>query len=90
MSQHTPGPWEAYQLEGREGSDFWWICAGNKNGWRGDSYMEVSGHIGEANARLIAAAPEMLAALRSIMDGGIADPAQVLIAHAAIAKAEGR
>ena len=43
-----------------------------------------------ANAHLLAAAPELLEALRSILDGGIADPIQVLIAHAAIAKAEGR
>jgi len=45
---------------------------------------------GQANASLIAAAPELLAALKSILDGGIADPVEVLKAHAAITKAEGR
>ena len=93
MSQHTPGPWEAYQLEGREGSDFWWICAGNKNGWRGDSYMEVSGHIGEANARLIAAAPEMLLALRAVVEAiewRVNMPDMLRALQRIITKAEGR
>lgn len=96
MSQHTPGPWGAYQLKGHEGSDFWWISAGNRNGWKGASYMQVSGQIGEANARLIAAAPELLEALEQAADY-LAEFFEegrehrvIKLADAAIAKAEGR
>lgn len=42
------------------------------------------------HALLCAAAPDLLEALKTILDGGIADPAQVAKAHTAIAKAEGR
>ena len=84
MSKHTPGPWDVdegdfgiYQLE------------------TSDQIAEVFSHHPpaelEANARLIAAAPELLGALHSVMaewrDGyGLNCLEQV---RAAIAKAEG-
>jgi hypothetical protein len=49
----------------------------------------------DANARLIAAAPELLVALKMLLEDGTLDqalmePGRVSIARAAIAKAEGR
>jgi hypothetical protein len=95
MSAHTPGPWFVVEDEncGR------WIFP-NKDG-RGfaqdGSYLAICAEvIGGANARLIAAAPDLLAALKAaIEDAGWAYASfcrcevceQV---RAAIAKAEGR
>lgn len=57
--QITPGPWEIDQewidLVKAEHPDYGAVRIGSSH---------VSGHIGIANARLIAAAPDMLAALR--------------------------
>ncbi len=54
-TKHTPGPWEA----GKAKSGAWGV-------WTlpGFYYVFDSSNNGEANARLIAAAPEMLTALR--------------------------
>jgi hypothetical protein len=58
VSGFTPGPWSVSkgspQLVGCEG---FWIA----------STMGIQGDEGEANARLIAAAPEMLAALQKLI-----------------------
>jgi hypothetical protein len=66
MSKHTPGPWEID----------WYICReGNKELWRvprsiGPAYVDHNHWAGnyitvdEANARLIAAAPDLLDALK--------------------------
>ncbi len=57
MSKHTPGPWA--QNEDR-------VESANEHGWINDGWI-VAGCAGPdayANARLIAAAPEMLEALR--------------------------
>jgi hypothetical protein len=60
-AQHTPGPWEtAVNDEGQ-----WDVCdAGG-----GDLLADLSDcpENAEANARLIAAAPELLAALKAIL-----------------------
>ena len=93
---HTPGPWK---VAGRYGkySDEITDANGQAIAWvftRKADPQIVTGVLdspeGQANASLIAAAPELLAALKSILDGGIADPVEVLKAHAAITKAEGR
>lgn len=86
MSTHTPGPW-------KYGSSSLMIFAANseinvatipKRGWDSD----------EANARLIAAAPEMLSALREIAEHSLFynNPGSSMqaIAKHAIAKATGR
>ena len=92
MSAHTPGPWEVSRgkIAGVElshtvvltGRDAVAVFAG-------------SADAGEANARLIAAAPELLAALRGIIEIGKRDLSNPKYdgyfeeARTAIAKAEG-
>lgn len=73
-SKHTLGPWEVVRHgdDGRpnpEGGTYWVMpVAGHGSGWVGDdSYLSVcvgSGPDAPANARLIAAAPEMKEALK--------------------------
>lgn len=87
---HTPGPWSAtgYHVEARAGA-IATVCDA------GDGDTE-----GDANARLMAAAPDLLAALRGVMawwadtlpPHGADDemPAHLFdAAHAAIARATG-
>ena len=60
-AQHTPGPWIAGD---DEGSDYYLV--GPHDG-DGIVYQPVVKLHSEANARLIAAAPEMLAALQAVL-----------------------
>ena len=105
-SKHTPGPWSVLHATGRP----WSITADGRDEDAGntllvatcDPYAEdaAPGNDAEANAALIAAAPDMLEALRCIRDGvesglyavGGRDAAEVCyeVADAALAKAEGR
>ena len=93
MSKHTPGPWAHINPDGytvrhpQVYSDTGPVCNAT---WLGD------GRINElrANARLIAAAPEMLVALQEIVaaadgDGWSQLDATLAKARAAIAKATG-
>jgi hypothetical protein len=109
MSGHTPGPWVASVQRSREGSDLGWIVQ-HKNGricWPSLAYSEpnaeadASDPAREANARLIAAAPDMYEALKEALqlfdlvtaldDQGSNALGQAEIAiRAALAKAEGR
>ncbi|WP_292038631.1 MULTISPECIES: hypothetical protein [unclassified Brevundimonas] len=76
-SKHTLGPWEVVRHgdDGRpnpEGGTYWVMpVAGHGSGWVGDdSYLSVcvgSGPDAPANARLIAAAPEMKEALEEVL-----------------------
>jgi hypothetical protein len=89
MKKHTPGPWklkvDGYNAHSIKGPD-------------GKSVASCTQHRLEvgANGNLVAAAPELLEALKFIeAQGGFEDPAQMIdriqtIARAAIAKAEGR
>jgi hypothetical protein len=88
-AQHTPGPWNYRPLAGARSQ--WVILAG-------DRYPLATVGTVEADARLIAAAPELLASLESVLES-IADlelisakehEARVMTAYRAIAKAEGR
>ena len=92
MSEHTPGPWRVF-----DGADHFIIGIGELNGdgitdcgfgiWRGKSEEA------QANARLIAAAPDLLAALRNFMEAdGHSDFEESwwTAARAAIAKATGQ
>lgn len=93
MSAHTPGPWVvAHELRPTDE-----MVADLENG----TYVVVEGRTGLGNfmadARLIAAAPDLLAALQAIVDQEQHDgqPETHMhdmadIARAAIAKAEGR
>lgn len=89
-TQHTPGPWKATDIDGYE------------QGFKNRVYSAIGSLVAHvdwydngwtpANARLIAAAPELLAALKSGMPW-ISDHAPTEIwndAINAIAKAEGR
>jgi hypothetical protein len=101
MAKHSPGPWEVKlnydnmlheELPGRH-------TVKDADGWNVARIWELTNS--EANARLIAAAPDMLKALKSLFencemvhkywgDGGNAKEANEAIAAArtAIAKAE--
>ena len=96
MSGHTPGPW---LVEGRT------VYALNDDGYNRFSALVQDAHTPgdelEANARLIAAAPELLEALEDIandyaerfdMDSQSTNPGMKVVvenARAAIAKARG-
>lgn len=83
---HTPGPWKA-----RIGSDpQWWVC-----GPEGNFHVIATTSQGNdaANARLIAAAPELLGALEEVLEvTKHLDPCQATVekARSAIAKANGK
>jgi len=89
MSKHTPGPWEYNysRYDGRRLAEFY-INA--------DKYCIAVCNSNEPNARLIAAAPDMLVALQEIVNN--LDPGDFVVptsfsiqrARAAIAKATGQ
>lgn len=107
MSKHTPGPWlytpsDEWRTNGGEFAQWgeFKISAGSgdvmaPNYYRVGSVSNVNNSDeNEANARLIAAAPELLQALQAVSDAEAADEAGIdyeLIGrvHAAIAKALG-
>lgn len=62
MSKHTPGPWSAINYHG----DRWWI---NAEILTGDSRIAYLGHEAtEKDASLIAAAPDLLAAAKAVVE----------------------
>ena len=65
MAEHTPGPWEAVENGGRLATD---VFAGDLQiadcDW---PQGELDGVTLESNARLIAAAPSLLAALKEVL-----------------------
>lgn len=84
MGKHTPGPW--YREGKRIRGDYGFV-------------IEASGEliISNADARLIAAAPSMLEALKLVSEFGCdchdepeRSPCMVCVANEAIAKAEGK
>ena len=90
---HTPGPWKAVDAFVENNPNRWMVARG---GWGGPNIADC-GPGAEADARLIAAAPELLATLRELVEwvtdnrGGdlpITDPA-IKQARAAITKATG-
>ena len=93
-SDHTPGPWQLHKSDdtlviGTDGREVAEAC--------GDYTEEAEWPRMEANARLIAAAPELLAALKraeshfGMLPSGMDEPGSVMAEiRAAIAKAEGR
>lgn len=93
--QHTPGPWKVGQYLGQLSAWCVHMDAGDKG--RGIDVVEavcgISAEQRLANARLIAAAPELLHALQQLIDSGdvrdAAEKGAVSMARAAIAKAEG-
>ena len=71
MSEHTPGPWEA--SEGVP-SDIWHVDMPDRQFSitvsRGGDDWDMTVEEVQANARLIAAAPDMLAALEALVKWG--------------------
>lgn len=98
-AQHTPGPWHQHT----DGSKIYASVRSAKGQIVADCGSR-SDQIAQANARLIAAAPELLAALESVLglipDGdmdshaiacpGKDDGCGICFARAALAKATGR
>lgn len=87
MSKHTPGPWSFDGAINVAYAGYFSV------GFPDGSGFCVPYDIGEANARLIAAAPDLLEALQVLANVTAADnsPKRIReIALAAIAKAEGR
>ena len=99
MSAHTPGPWRAVKRAGSYTSPFV-IVDGSGSGianLEGNQLNPTGTSIGaaEANASLIAAAPELLEALRNLLDLtwpslDMGEQSVIDLARAAIAKAEGK
>ena len=84
--KHTPGPWEYSTDNARVYHEESNICVAR---CAGDTFDANSFAECLANAWLIAAAPELLEALRSLLLAP-GQPCAELAARAAIAKAEGR
>ena len=90
MSGHTPGPWKWFDYpDGRK-----LLCAQNRAVIH---CPDASITCDSDDARLIAAAPDLLAALKAMMDGAYGNPSfpdeNALVeeeAAKAIAKAEGK
>lgn len=102
MDKHTQGPWKAeISTNGFAASGWVAKVCGNYDGDCGDDLATVTTAFAPggreipreewaANARLLAAAPDMLEALKMIRDGCGPDTWEGQKACAAIAKAEGR
>lgn len=94
IAKHAPGPWRA--TESLDVPGFWSIEALDSEGRRSAdvAYMTLRSEHLEANARLIAAAPELLEALKHLAtfgtEGDEEQRAALDAACAALAKAEGR
>lgn len=64
---HTPGPWKPTRSNPAEGYDCWWITGNHHGNYEKDLATVAGGATtSEANARLIAAAPELLELLRKL------------------------
>lgn len=89
-ARHTEGPWHAMACD-----DGFWIGNDNENAAFVPGFTDHP--LNQANASLVAAAPEMLAALRRaeshfrILAPKFDEPGSIMAdMHSAIAKAEGR
>lgn len=109
MSKHTPGPWKSHLVDDTTiidstGRFIASVCGGDDDLGEADYNNTDEWPILEANARLIATAPEMLEALKAhdayMLDAGFSGPDDPALhpkaaanwhhCRAAIAKAEGR
>lgn len=80
-ANHTPAPWAAVRSNPAEGADVWWIV-GNLGAHNAEKDIgSVQGGCSpthEADAALIAAAPDLLAALQAFPgftdDASVGDP----------------
>lgn len=90
MSRHTPGPWRVWMKPAGRGTVPFVQAEGDSEAIAQVFGGERSSEAREANANLIAAAPELLEALKNIEndDGHVPAPIWDLVCIA-IAKAEG-
>lgn len=84
MSKHTPGPWIATGTTVSEQASY-----GTGNRVVAECGQSTNGETDLANARLIAAAPELLEILKTICRANEFSLAMRVQAEKAIAKAEG-
>jgi len=96
MSAHTPGPWVAKKATVRGEVNEWYVTEGEGVAVIASCVTDIAGEPSEANARLIAAAPELLEALEGLCGlaelrpGHLQDyKAAVAAARNAITKAKG-
>ena len=82
-AQYTPGPWTSDQVVGGVRDAMGHLVADTV-------FSDFTVEQDEANARLIAAAPELLASLKLVIENNTIWPELRANAHAAILKAEGR
>ncbi len=68
MSKHTPGPWTWLNEPYDDGKPYITIEAGDGLHGGNDCGFWFQGIMSEANARLIASAPELLAALEAMIE----------------------
>ena len=87
MSTHTPGSWVAEPTEPHSGFNCWTIVAPTGDVAWAKGYQHEDEKI--ANAKLIAAAPELLEALKAVVSVADRKTVEFEMAHAAIAKATG-
>ncbi len=96
---HTPGPWKATQGSCGGEPMTWWDVDGAPETFEGSSVafpqsvcmvMSHSNGATEGNARLIAAAPDLLMALKHWQDNTLTPLERYHETKAAIMKAEGR
>jgi len=106
MSKHTPGPWNTDEKDHDDPYQDIRVVGSRRNiclVWMDDAPVKDYNDEQQANARLIAAAPDLLEALKSILpfipktsfiDGGAAKYSENVIAadkvRAAITKATGQ
>jgi hypothetical protein len=94
QATHTPGPWEIGSINKRD-KNLWWAAVftpkstGKFHTPRAGEALGVDREECEGNARLIAAAPDLLAALETIAAGNTDPDGMVRIAAEALSKAEG-
>lgn len=98
MSTHTPGPW-AVSIDDTGGNFSGWpsvqaaperdVSVVHRAGFKQEFWGDLSQRECLANARLIAAAPDLLAALKAVVSVADRKTTEFDQARAAIAKAEG-
>jgi len=99
LERHTPGPWKAGDTAIRN-SAYWLLVRSEASGSTVGGAVSGNGRA-DANARLIAAAPELLDALKALVRAcefngyfstnkpGFREKSEIRDSRAAIAKAEG-
>ena len=86
--QYTPGPWRAGPVLGFDGQAIFHTDQSKPGKWQ-RRLDNKTGIFIEADARLIAAAPDLLVALMAVVQVADRSTVEFDLAHAAIAKVQG-